>query len=553
MNEDLNVNKIDALFSKWDNKGSPGCAIGIIKEGRFLYKKGYGMANLDYDIPITPSTAFYIASTSKQFTAFCIALLKHQGKLSYDDNVRKYIPELPEYKKPITIRHLIHHISGIRDFYSLLGLKGLEYPHFRTLTYGAVLKLLSRQKKLNFLPGNEYLYSNSGYLLMSMIIKQISGMSIGKFAKKNIFDPLGMNNTQYHEDHTQIIPNRAIGYTKPLEGSIKISNYILDISGGGGVITNIEDFLHWDNNFYNPVVGNRELIQEVITPGLLNNGKPIMNDNQEYAFGLNVGKYRGFKTISHGGAFSGFRTHMLRFPEIKYTIICFSNLAEFMPREIVAKIADIYLEDKFPIKMSKEMKDKQLKLKSIPEVKLTEDTLRNFIGFYKGEKLPVIVKTRFEDNYLHFDVNNNMFNFIIAPIAENRFKTVDGPFFFQLEFLPSNENETHDVKAYLPEPFGEQLFKGLKNITYTEEELYQYLGTYYSEDLDCHYYLTSEESKLNLRIEENEKQELFSSQKDLFWLADKGVSLTFQRNKNRIIKVIIVDNDRAKAIQFVKQ
>ncbi|UCC40224.1 MAG: beta-lactamase family protein, partial [Candidatus Aminicenantes bacterium] len=229
---DEKTDKVDKLFSKWDSTISPGAALAIIKDGRIVYKRGYGMANLEHNIPITPTSVFRIGSTSKQFTASCVAILALQGKISLDDDIRKHIPELPKYEKPITIRHLLHHTSGMRDYLTLSAIAALPDDHFYTPKDS--VELLSRQRGLNFPPGEEHLYSNSGYLLLGVIVQRVSGKSLNDFAQTHIFKPLGMENTHFHDDHTMVVENRADGYS-PLKKGFRIDMTTLDHVGDGGV------------------------------------------------------------------------------------------------------------------------------------------------------------------------------------------------------------------------------------------------------------------------------------------------------------------------------
>jgi CubicO group peptidase (beta-lactamase class C family) len=277
------------------------------------------MANLEHNIPISSTTVFRIASTSKQFTATCVILLAEQGKLSLNDDVRKYLSEMPEYESPITIRHLIHHTSGIRDYLELIELAGMSDHDY--YTDEEALEMLTRQKELNFKPGDEYLYSNSGYLLLSIIVQRGSGKSLHEFAEEHIFKPLGMRNTHFHDDHRMIVKNRAAGYSPRENDGYQIRMTTLDIVGDGGVFTTIEDLFLWDQNFYHNRLGEKNLISQLLTPGMLNNGEKL-----NYAFGLAVSDYRGLRLISHGGSFAGFRAQMIRFPEQKLSVICLANL-----------------------------------------------------------------------------------------------------------------------------------------------------------------------------------------------------------------------------------
>ena len=269
---DEKTDQVDTLFAQWDNTESPGCALAIIREGKIIYKRGYGMANLELDVPISPQSVFYIGSVSKQFVSACIGLLAIQGKLDLDEDIRKYVPEIPQYETPITVRHLIHHTSGIRDYLTLLDIAGID---FGTYHEQDVIDLLARQKELNFKPGEEHLYSNSGYFLLSVIVHRASEKTLREFADEFIFNPLGMTHSHFHDDFTQLIKNRATGYFPA--GKEEFTNFIstFDNVGSGGLFTSVEDLLLWDQNFYSFIVGGRELFDLMHTKGKLNSGAEL--------------------------------------------------------------------------------------------------------------------------------------------------------------------------------------------------------------------------------------------------------------------------------------
>ncbi len=241
--------KVDEMFKEWDRENSPGAALGIFKNGRIIYARGYGTANLEYSLPWTPQTVSRTGSISKQFIALCIAILAEQGKLSLDENIRKYIPDWPEYNGPITLKHLLHHTSGVREYLTLVSLIGKPEGSGYVYTPNELVKMLSRQKELNFKPGEMFSYSNSGYFLLSEIINRVSGMKTSAFAKKYIFDLLGMNSTHFHDDPNMIVKNRAYGYSPKKDGGYRLDILRLKVIGDLGVFTTIEDFLKWDQNF----------------------------------------------------------------------------------------------------------------------------------------------------------------------------------------------------------------------------------------------------------------------------------------------------------------
>jgi CubicO group peptidase (beta-lactamase class C family) len=285
--------KVDAVFDFID-RGAPGCALGVVKDGALAYGRGYGLANLDWGIPLTTSTVFDIGSVSKQFTATALALLDLDGVLSLDDEVPTWIPELPDYGSRITIRHLLNHTSGIRDYLTLQSLAGFEFANVMDEHDG--VELIVRQRALNFEPGSEYLYSNSGYLLLANVVRRATGQSLREFLEERVFDPLGMAHTSIWDDNTEIVAERATGYS-PGDGWEIDHAWNFQLGGDGQVITSIDDLVKWDANFYDPVVGGTGLLDRLHTQGILNDGDTI-----EYALGLRVGEYRGLRRVAHGDA-----------------------------------------------------------------------------------------------------------------------------------------------------------------------------------------------------------------------------------------------------------
>lgn len=336
--------RIDRLFAEWDKPDSPGCALGVVRDGRFVYERGYGMANLDYDIPNSPRMVYYVGSDSKQFTAAAIALLSLEGKLSLSDDVRKYFPELPDYRArygvPVTIDQLVHHTSGMRDIYSLMSLAGLRMED--VMTDEAMLSLIARQQELNFKPGAEYLYSNSAYWILGQLVKRVSGQSLRVFADERIFKPLGMSRTHFHDDPGHVMKGRAMSYEPDGMGGFRIS-YLqnFDKIGAGGLYSTVEDLQKWDENFYTHKVGGDALQKLIHTRGVLTGG-----DTLRYAFGNEVATYRGLRTDEHGGALMGYKAHILRFPDQRFSVIETCNLGSIEPGPIARQIAEIYLGDR---------------------------------------------------------------------------------------------------------------------------------------------------------------------------------------------------------------
>ena len=329
------AHRVDSVFTRFTVPGAPGCALGVVRDGRLDYARGYGLASIELGVPITPATVFDIGSVSKQFTAMAVVLLAQDGKLSLDDEIQRFLPEIPRYDKPITIRHLLHHTSGLRDYIDLLGASGVQ----EEMVTGDrdALEILARQKGTNFEPGAEFLYSNTGFFLLSMIVQRAAGTSLRDFAAERIFRPLGMTHTQFVDRHDMIVPGKAGSYSTGRGGyRLALANW--EQTGDGAVNTTVEDLLQWDRNFYDPRVGGAAALRELLTPGVLNDGKPIT-----YALGLNVDRYRGVRAVTHGGSWAGFRAQLSRYPDQKTSVIVLCNLAESAPGLLAARVTDILL------------------------------------------------------------------------------------------------------------------------------------------------------------------------------------------------------------------
>lgn len=338
--------QIDRLFSNY-NSTTPGVAVAVVKDGKIIFKKGYGTANLEYDIPVTTKTVFQIASVSKQFTAFSIYLLEKQGKISLEDDVRKYVPEVPDAGKIIKIKHLLAHTSGIKDQAALLTLAGWRMDDVTTTQH--ILKLISRQKELNFEPGSQYLYSNSGYTLLAEIVKRVSGASFADFTKKNIFEPLGMIDTQFYDDYERTVKNRADSYELE-NGAYKKKSLSNSAAGASNLYTTVEDLAKWVSNFENPKVGDAELIKRFNEASLLNNGDRVIwsiSDGEPgyHAKGQIHWNYRGLHLMSHGGHAAAFRSFLGRFPDRRLAVIALSNDEHYQNFNTSIKIAEFYLKD----------------------------------------------------------------------------------------------------------------------------------------------------------------------------------------------------------------
>jgi CubicO group peptidase (beta-lactamase class C family) len=329
--------RIDSVFAEWNRPDAPGCAVGVRYQGRTVHLKGYGMANLEYGVPLTAETVLESGSVAKQFTAAALLLLAQQGRLSLDDDIRRYLPEVPDFGHTITIRHLLHHTSGLRDQWGLLTFKGSP-PGSQVHTIPLILDLVSRQRMLNFRPGEEYLYSNTGYTLAGVIVQRVSGQSLAQFSLEHLFRPLGMTRTQWRDDYRRIVPNRATAYAREGSQFVQTMPFTM-VYGNGGLLTTVGDMLIWNDALTSgSVPGGPALVREIETTGTLNDGSSIA-----YALGVSVGRYRGARQVGHSGSTAGYSTYLVRYPEVPLSIAVFCNVANANPTQYARRIADLFL------------------------------------------------------------------------------------------------------------------------------------------------------------------------------------------------------------------
>lgn len=355
---DENSEQVDQLFAKWDREDSPGAVVAVVRDGKTLYSNGYGQANLEHGVPNTPSTIFHVASVSKQFTAFAIFLLEEDGKLSLDDDVRKHLPELHEFNDTIELRHLIHHTSGLRDQWELLVLAGWRMDD--VITHSDVLELAKTQTELNFPPGEKYLYCNMGYTLLAEIVKRVSGKSLKEFCHERIFVPLEMDNTHFHDDHRQIVPNRSDCYWPMRRGWQKaVLSYA--VVGATSLLTTAEDLAKWQRNFEVQTIGNEATHKQLETRAVLNNGEEI-----NYAGGVYHGSVSGNPTLGHSGGDAGYVCHVERFTEKNLSVIVLANTSNVPTAQLAHQVGMLYLKE------NDEKNEGDTSFQSVPEIPMRE-------------------------------------------------------------------------------------------------------------------------------------------------------------------------------------
>ncbi len=539
------IKKVDAFLSQWDKNDMPGCSVGAIKDGKLVYKRAFGMANLDYDIPNTTLTLFNLASVSKPFTAMSIALLAQQGKLSLDDDIRKYVPEIPKYNETITIRNLIHHTSGIREYQALVLFGGLGTDN--AYSDKTILNMLARQKNISFVPGSKYQYSNSNYHLLGIIVSRVSGKSLRLFADENIFKPLGMKNTMFSDNRFEVVKNRATGYMISPDKSIRARSSLFDLVGGGGVLTTVEDLSLWTQNYYEPKIGNKEMIELLTTPGTLNGGEKM-----SYAFGVWRQEYKGLPIIEHSGNMSGFRAKIFSFPEQKFTAIALCNNMAILPSAIVNKLADIYLEGQLkPVVPSK----KPVAEKLPPAISLAEKEALRYAGIYAHPESGKVFKLSVKEGKL---INSGLLQYEIpvTPVSENRLLIVEGENVTELNAVFSKSGTISEIRI-LTKSGKPDIFVPVKPSLDSPEELAEYAGNYYSDELDADYKISLKGNNLSVQINENLEPQLTAAYADVFTAAGGQINFSFTRDVNGKITGFVfnsgADGRDVKGIAFKRQ
>lgn len=529
---DEKTEKVDKLFAQWDKPNTPGCALAIVKDGKIVYKQGYGMANLEHGIPITPKTVFYIGSVSKQFVAMCVALLEKQGKLSFDDDIRQYVPEISDYGSPITIRNLIHHTSGLRDYLFLLDIAGIDFGFYHEED---VIELLTRQKELNFKPGEKYLYSNSGYFLMAVIVERASGKTLREFAEENIFKSLGMKNSHFHDDFTMLIKSRASGYFPSGKGKYKNFISTFDCVGSGGLYTSVEDLFLWDQNFHHYKVGGKDSINLMHTQGTLNNGEKL-----NYAFALSKGEYKGLKTVGHGGALGGYRSALIRFPKQNFSVICLANLSSFNPTKLAQQVADIYLAEQF-----KEEKDEVKPAEKVKFIQIPERKLKQRVGAYVNRESGGIIKLFIEKGKLVSRVSGR--NYPLEAVSETEFHVLRAPVEMVIKFEKQSEGKPLLLHSY-QEGEKPETFEAVQLVTLTPEQLTEYEGDYFSDELQVTFKIEIKKGKLYFVHRNAPAPPLEPTLKDKFTV--RGFRINFRRDKKNKISFFSLDTGRVKNLRF---
>jgi CubicO group peptidase (beta-lactamase class C family) len=519
---------VDQLFVKFDRPDSPGCSVGISKSGRVEYERGYGMANLELGTPITPASVFHVASISKQFTAMSIMLLAQRRQLSIDDEVRKYIKEFPDYGKRITIRHLLTHTSGLRDAYSL---RELSEPRDEgTDRMDALVQILSRQRGLNFNPGAEYQYNNGGYTVLAVIVKRVSGQSLREFAEENIFKPLGMNHTHFHDDPEMVMSNRATGYHG--DGAavrIPVHGDLGRIVGNTGLFTTARDLLTWEQNFAYIRVGDPAMLKAMQTPTPLTGG-----GISPYGLGLQMHEYRGLRAVEHSGGDPGYAANLVRFPDQGIAIALLCNRDDIDLTGLTNGLADIYLAGSFP----PSSQSTSTTVLDPHAVGVSADQLAMKVGLYRDTTSGNVGQISLRDGKLMANAGGD--NMELIPVSADRFVIAGTP--ITLEFT----NEEVHVTGAGPEPVVSRKVDTLK---LSNVDMREFAGEYRNIDLGVKYALTATEAGLVIQRPSRPKIPLQPTAPDEFF-GDIVEVVKFSRDKRGTVTGFTIRSAGVRHLEF---
>lgn len=531
--------EIDQILQDYNRSDSPGCSVGVFQNGRLVFAKGYGLASLELGVPNTPQTVFYIGSTSKQFVAASIVLAARQGHLSLDDDIRKYLPEIPSYGETITIRHLVHHTSGLRDYLELMYLGG--YPFENVYSDDWVVELIARQKALNFQPGEKHLYSNSGYFLLAQIVERATGQALRRFADENIFVPLGMVHTHFHDDRNHVVEDRAMAYSVGDDGDYRLDWYTnFDKVGSGGLLTTVEDLLLWDRVFYEKTLGGEEFVDQMLERGKLEDGEVL-----DYAFALAHEEYRGLPTIEHSGGFMGFRAQLLRFPDQRLSVASLCNLASANPSLISQQVATLFLADQMAVDEPDATADAP-----VAALERSPTELERIAGLYWSPDNRFTRDIRVDDGKLMYVRSPESKN-ELAPLANGAYRMIDVPVLVEVRFEPTDTTPTTRMVVTVAGDDSTTLER-IDPWHPSANELRPFAGTYYNDELDTEYTLEVEDDGLLVQADAPNETALVPVIQGLFTTIDGG-SFQFEWTAEGAVETFTLDAGRTRGLRFVKR
>jgi CubicO group peptidase (beta-lactamase class C family) len=530
--------RTDSVFRALDRSDGPGCAVGVFRNGAIRYARGYGMANLELGVAITPHTVFDVGSVSKQFTAMSILLLQKDGKLNIDESVRKYVPELPAYADRITLRQLLSHTSGIRDHFGLLEVAGRDFDGTAdTVDY---LRYITRSAAPNFEPGTRYLYSNSGFVLLSQIVYRVSGMPLSRFAAERIFTPLGMRDTRFQDDHTLIIPNRSTAYMpRGDHWAIRMSEFD-DMAGAGGLHTTVEDFQKWLRNYDSLTVGNRDIVAAMTTPTKLKNDSLAGTPPESwYGLGIGTGTFRGLPVNSHTGVWGGYRAAFLRFPANDLGVATFCNFTTAGPDTLAQKVAAAWLGSALSPDIAGAWRDS---LQHLSRAAVTAGELSALAGAWRNDVLGEVRRTDVSGDTLYMLTGRRM---PLVPLGNRRFRA--GP-----TSLITFEGDSAGAPNRLVVRSATNATTFVRTpIAPATAKLTDYVGSYYSPEVDVAWQVRPDSGGLAAMRDGRRVGKLEPVSRDIF--LESGSTMEFTRDRAGRITGFVLDAGRVRHLHFDRQ
>ena len=520
--QQLDVAAIDKIFEQYTRPNTPGCVLGIGQDGKVLYERGYGMANLEYDVPLTANSIEEIGSVSKQFTAASILLLAQRGVLSLEDDMRKWLPEVPDFGDKITLRMMLNHTSGLRDQWGLLGLMNSP-PGSAIHTPDLVLDLVTRQRELNFKPNDQYLYSNTNYTLLGIIVKRASGKSLAQFSKENIFEPLGMKHTEWRDDFTRIVKGRATAYSRGAGDVYRQEMPFTNVYGNGGLLTTVGDLIIWWDALHKNRLGDANFTQQLATSGVLNSGHKI-----GYALGVSNGTYRGLREISHGGATAGYRANLVSYPDTKTTVAVLCNNASASTGALTQQVVDVVLAKTLAAVPER------------PQIKAADNVdVSKLPGLYRDQNTEDVVRVEQRDGKLFLGTAE------LIPTGTTK-------------LYDSRRNVSVDViedkgSLQLRYPGGDIPFITYTKVTPIKPEaakLAEYAGTYTSPELGLTFQMVVQNDALVVKRRLQSDWTLAPTFADAFSNAGNWV---FTRDAKGKVNGVLLSQGRIRRVRFVKQ
>ena len=545
--QEVPKSRIDSIFHQFSNE-TPGISVSLIEKNKNVLRKSYGSAQLEYGIPVNSNTVFHIASDSKRFTALAILILEEQGKLRLSDSIQTYLKGFPSFSHKISIKDLLQHTSGLRDQWQLLGMAGWRMEDI--VTQEQIIKVLNKQRELNFIPNSEFVYCNSGYTLLAVIVEVVSGQTFEDFTRKNIFEPLGMLNTHFHTNHRQIVENRAYSYSSLEDKTFQKDILNFANAGATGLFTTLEDMEKWLMNVLsnNPKVGSTTIFKKMQKQLILKDGAEMIYGIGEMVF--NIG---GKKLIGHGGNDAGFNSFVGYYPDYKLGVVALCNWKNISSGNLVIQVASEYLKGKSSPKNGQNQTSfDEVSARERNFIKPKKEALESQVGIYETVWGHVYVKQK--DGELFFKNVGDDEEFLLYK-AESKDRYYNEDMKFELSFIEEQKNIFKRLKVVGPNNTNFSAQR-IHLADYSIEDLKEFEGNYYSEELQTIYSIVLENDALVAKHFRHSDIPLSVKSKDRFtgnkWFFD---SLEFTRDENDRINGVLISGSRgrAKDVRFNKK